>query len=103
MVNLFTVALMGLSLGPQTQVSVEGERETVRLSDSFFQGDLAGGVERPARLRYQVAPGHRIVITRGARTSLQQYHEPIVPGPVRRGSDVQPPGGWHHPPERSQE
>lgn len=36
------------SMREETAVS----RETVRLSDSFFSGSLAGGVERPARPLY---------------------------------------------------
>jgi len=103
MVNLFTAALLALTLGPQSETSVEDERQTVRLPDSFFHGDLTGGVEGPARLPYQFSPGHRIVITPGVWTSLPRYHGPLEPGPVRRGSDVQPPGEWRHPRERSQE
>lgn len=103
MVNFFTAALIALNLGPQTETPLEDERKTVRLSDSFFLGDLSGGVERPARLPYQFAPGYRIVITPGARPFLSQYHGRLEPDPERRGSDVRPPGGWHHPPERSQE
>lgn len=103
MVNLFTAALFALSLGPQTETPLEDKRETVRLSGSFFHGDLSGGVERPVRPPYHFAPGYRIVITPGARPSLSRYHGRLEPGPARRGSDVQPQGGWPHPPERSQE
>lgn len=103
MVNLIAATMIALSLSPEAGEGTKDERETVRLSDSFFLGDLTGGVERPALLPHPRIPVYRIVIMPGGRTSLQQYRAPIEPGPRRRGSGVRPPGGWRHLPERSQE
>ena len=103
MVNLIAATMIVLSLSPEAGEGTKDERETVRLSDSFFLGDLTGGVERPALLPHPRRSVYRIVIMPGARTSLQQYRGPLEPGQVGRGSDAQPPGGWHLPREHSQE
>lgn len=102
MVNAWPIAMALFALDPSSPAEHE-TREAVRLPDSFFQGDLTGGVERPARLPYQLAPGYRVIITPGARTSLPRY--PVRPGPgdPHREWDGRQQDGSHRHRARSQE
>ena len=102
MVNAWPIAMALFALDPSSPAERE-TREAVRLPDSFFQGDLTGGVERPARLPYQLAPGYRVIITPGARTSLPRYPELPEPGYPHHEWAGPQPDVLRHPPARSQE
>lgn len=103
MVNLIpALVIVAATVSPVEDVS-SGQRETVTLPTGFFQGDLAGGVERPRLLPYQLAPGQRVVIIRSRHSSRRQYRALPEPGYPHHEWAGPQPDVLRHPPARSQE
>lgn len=103
MVNLIpALVFVAVTVSPIEDVSSE-QRETVRLPTGFFQGDLAGGVEQPRLLPYQIAPGQRILIIQPDRASRRQYRALPEPGYPRHEWVDPQPDVLRHQQARSQE